>query len=118
MKTRREAVLNAALQEFYDFGYSGASVRAIADRVGISIAGFQRLFDSKEALFISLVEDWCAVRVEDIAKNQTIDSLIFWNHKLLPIHRTRDGFPEIPQGTCCRIADVSRHCRTLPVSNY
>jgi AcrR family transcriptional regulator len=53
---RREAVLGAALTEFGDHGFEGASTDAIARAAGISQPYLFRLFGTKRELFIASVE--------------------------------------------------------------
>jgi AcrR family transcriptional regulator len=50
---RREAVLDAALTEFGDHGYEGASTDAIARAAGISQPYLFRLFGTKKELFVA-----------------------------------------------------------------
>jgi AcrR family transcriptional regulator len=52
---RREAVLEAALIEFAAKGFEGTSTEHVARRAGISQPYLFRLFPSKKALFIALV---------------------------------------------------------------
>ena len=52
---RREAVLDAALQEFAERGLHGASTEDIARRAGISQPYVFRLFGTKKALFTAVV---------------------------------------------------------------
>jgi len=53
---RRAAVLEAALTEFGDRGFEGASTDAIARAAGISQPYLFRLFGSKKELFIASIE--------------------------------------------------------------
>ena len=53
---RREAVLDAALTEFGDHGFEGASTDDIARAAGISQPYLFRLFRTKKELFIASVE--------------------------------------------------------------
>src|ERR1700740_2181426 len=53
---RREAVLEAALAEFAIRGLAGTSTEDVARRAGISQPYLFRLFPSKKALFLALVE--------------------------------------------------------------
>jgi AcrR family transcriptional regulator len=53
---RREAVLDAALTEFGDHGFEGASTDVIARSAGISQPYLFRLFGTKKELFIASVE--------------------------------------------------------------
>jgi AcrR family transcriptional regulator len=52
---RREAVLDAALEEFAAHGLSGASTEAIAAKAGISQPYVFRLFGTKKELFTAVV---------------------------------------------------------------
>ncbi|HEX9515664.1 MAG TPA: TetR/AcrR family transcriptional regulator [Streptosporangiaceae bacterium] len=64
---RRELVLEAALGEFAASGLSGTSTENVARRAGISQPYLFRLFPTKKALFLALVER-CFQRVEDAFK--------------------------------------------------
>src|SRR5262245_54459090 len=53
---RREAVLEAAVAEFGQDGYTGTSAEAVAKRVGVSQPYLFRLFPTKKAIFLACVE--------------------------------------------------------------
>jgi len=53
---RREEILDAALTEFAQHGFSGASTDAIARAVGISQPYLFRLFGTKKSLHLQLIE--------------------------------------------------------------
>jgi AcrR family transcriptional regulator len=61
---RREAVLEAAVTEFAARGLHGTSTEDVARRAGISQPYLFRLFPTKKALFVALVER-CFQRVAD-----------------------------------------------------
>jgi AcrR family transcriptional regulator len=61
---RRESVLEAALTEFAARGLAGTSTEDVARRAGISQPYLFRLFPTKKALFLALVER-CFQRVAD-----------------------------------------------------
>ena len=61
---RRELVLDAAVAEFAVHGLAGTSTEDVARRAGISQPYLFRLFPTKKALFMALVER-CFRRVED-----------------------------------------------------
>ena len=61
---RREMVLEAAVTEFAAGGLAGTSTEEVARRAGISQPYLFRLFPTKKALFLALVER-CFRRVED-----------------------------------------------------
>ena len=52
---KREEILERALEVVGREGYAGASVRAIADAVGLSQAGLLHYFDSKEELVTEIL---------------------------------------------------------------
>lgn len=55
---RRQEIVDAASAVFAEFGYSGGSVRTIAERVGVSPATLIQYFGSKEGLLTAVLEDW------------------------------------------------------------
>ena len=52
----REDIQKAAVQEFSLKGYQNASMRSIAAHSNISVGNIYRYFDSKESLFIAIME--------------------------------------------------------------
>ncbi|GAA1957498.1 TetR/AcrR family transcriptional regulator [Microbacterium deminutum] len=52
---KREEILERALEVIGREGYRGASVKVLADAVGLSQAGLLHYFDSKEELFTEIV---------------------------------------------------------------
>src|SRR5215213_9425354 len=62
-KTMRK-ILNAALAEFGEKGFSESSIVSITGRAKVALGTFYTYFDSKEALFAALVKDM-SVRVRD-----------------------------------------------------
>jgi len=53
----RVKILESATEEFYDKGYSKASMRTIAKHSGITVGNIYRYFDGKEALFEAVVKE-------------------------------------------------------------
>ena len=53
----RAALLDAAAKAFASHGYAGASVDRIAREAGLSKGTFYWHFDSKEELFLGLIEE-------------------------------------------------------------
>ena len=49
-------IQQAALEEFSDKGFFGASLRQIVKNAGVTTGAFYGYFSSKEALFASIVE--------------------------------------------------------------
>src|SRR5690242_16966598 len=52
---RREEILHAALRLFAERGYRGASLAAVADRVGLTQQGVLHYFPSKERLLVEVL---------------------------------------------------------------
>lgn len=63
-QARRDAITAAALDEFYDKGFTAARMDDIAARAGVSKAAIYLYFDSKDALFTALVEDYAVPQIE------------------------------------------------------
>lgn len=63
----RARLLEAAAEVFADQGLQGASVEAICSRAGFSRGAFYSNFESKEQLFLALLETEFARRAEDLA---------------------------------------------------
>lgn len=58
--TTLESLQQAAMQEFLDKGFLGASLRQIVKNAGVTTGAFYGYFSSKEALFAALVEPHAA----------------------------------------------------------
>lgn len=55
-ETRRAVIIDAAAREFALHGYHGASIAAVAEKVGITQSGLLHHFPSKEALLDAVVQ--------------------------------------------------------------
>ncbi|MCK2213132.1 TetR/AcrR family transcriptional regulator [Actinomadura sp. ATCC 31491] len=76
-QARRERILAAALLEFAENGYRGASLARIAERVELSQAGLLHHFRSKERLLVAVLEhrDELDARRFDLASAGGVDAL-------------------------------------------
>lgn len=52
---KREQILDTALEVFADEGYRGTSLRTVAARCGLSVAGVLHYFDSREDLLAQVI---------------------------------------------------------------
>jgi AcrR family transcriptional regulator len=65
-KTMRK-ILDAALAEFGERGFSESSIVSITSRAKVALGTFYTYFDSKEALFAALVHDMSAMVRKEVA---------------------------------------------------
>ena len=66
-----ENIQRAALAEFSEKGFLGASLRQIVKRAGVTTGAFYGYFSSKEALFASIVEPHAAALMGRFMEAQT-----------------------------------------------
>jgi AcrR family transcriptional regulator len=57
-RERRAAILRATLEVFSEQGYRGASMRAIAEQIGVSPTLLQHYFDDREDLLAQVITAW------------------------------------------------------------
>ena len=68
-----EAILEAAIRLFSEFGFDGVSMRRIAEAAGVSKANIYHHFESKEALYLAILNgsaQHLAEIVEDLAEGE------------------------------------------------
>lgn len=64
-------IQQAALEEFSDKGFFGASLRQIVKNAGVTTGAFYGYFSSKEALFASIVEPHATLSWADLWKHRS-----------------------------------------------
>ena len=69
--TTLENILQAAMEEFSDKGFLGASLRQIVKRAGVTTGAFYGYFSSKEALFAAIVEPHATALMGKFMEAQT-----------------------------------------------
>lgn len=69
--TTLEKIQEAALTEFLEKGFQGASLRQIVKNAGVTTGAFYGYFSSKEALFASIVEPHAKVLMGRFMEAQT-----------------------------------------------
>lgn len=67
LEARRQAMLDAAAQLFFEMGYERASVNEIVRRSGGSLTTLYQLFGNKEGLFEAMIQDRCTALLEPLA---------------------------------------------------
>ena len=69
--TTLESIEQAAMQEYVEKGFQGASLRQIVKNAGVTTGAFYGYFSSKEALFNALVEPHAAALMGRFMEAQT-----------------------------------------------
>ena len=69
--TTRDQIQRAAIREFLEKGFRGASLRQIVKNAGVTTGAFYGYFSSKEALFASIVEPHAAAIMGRFMEAQT-----------------------------------------------
>jgi AcrR family transcriptional regulator len=84
---RREAIMTVAREVFFEHGYSGTSMSAIAARLGGSKGTLYNYFKSKEELFEAQVRDLCGAAATFIlastAEGSPIETLTLFGERYL-----------------------------------
>ena len=70
---RREALKSAAAEVFAEYGYHAAKVSQIVERVGVAQGTFYLYYESKQAIFGELLQDFLALVVETVAAWEPAD---------------------------------------------
>jgi len=74
---RRKQILDMAVHLFYTMGYEGASLRDLADHVGINKATVYHYFESKEEILFHILDEVGASLLEGLqhARSSALDPL-------------------------------------------
>lgn len=77
-KETRQLLLESAFETFAQLGFQGASVDKIAEYAGFSKGAFYAHFNSKEELFLTILEQQIHLHVDNI--HQVIDQQLSFSH--------------------------------------
>jgi AcrR family transcriptional regulator len=69
----RDRLLTAAAQVFAQSGFNGASVEEIAEAAGYSKGAVYSNFDSKEDLFLALIDQYLEIEIEQLGHQLDLD---------------------------------------------
>ncbi len=81
----RTRIINAAIAEFKEYGYSNASIRNIAEVANISLGNIYRYYENKEDLFLTIINPLTEmtkqpsvskVLDEDVSLEATIETIL------------------------------------------
>ncbi|WP_432563066.1 TetR/AcrR family transcriptional regulator [Kineococcus sp. SYSU DK003] len=107
---RRRQIVLAATELFGRHGYAGASVREIADRVGLSAAALLRYFGTKEQLLFAVLDDWDASTGEWVDSPRGaayVDTL----ERAMAHHDENPGLVELWLTMCAEASDPEHPAR-------
>lgn len=74
---KRDRIIEAALNEFSSKGYNAANINVIAKNAGISIGSMYQYFESKENLFLAIMDIAFGVIDQFLASIDTLEGDIF-----------------------------------------
>ncbi len=88
---RREVLLAAAADVFFEQGYAATSIDAIIDRAGGSKRNIYNEFGNKEGLFAALVSTFAekalsSLVIEEVGGRDLRETLIAFGHQLMTIY--------------------------------
>lgn len=91
MSRRREALLEAAAEVFFEQGYAAASIDAIIERAGGSKRNIYSEFGNKEGLFAAIVtgnadEALSSLSIDNIERRDLAETLTVFGRHLLRIY--------------------------------
>ncbi|MGH1428008.1 MAG: TetR/AcrR family transcriptional regulator [Arenicella sp.] len=101
LEHNREDVINAAMQVFWDKGYSATSMTDLKAATGLNPGSLYSSYQSKESLFLATLEFYCEKSIENLKNTLMHDTQYIRN-----IYQFFENFEEnyMPDG------DVSKGC--------
>lgn len=95
---RQGSIMAAAVQEFAAKGFNGANINVIARQAGVSIGSMYSYFESKESLFLTVMEYCLATLDEALSSIHVTDGVIVAFEDMLRMARaTSIKHPEMTQ---------------------
>ena len=70
---RRNAILHAAADEFFEHGYEATSIDAIIQRIGGSKRDIYSEFGNKEGLFVALISEWADYALTPLGESASLN---------------------------------------------
>ncbi len=114
---RRREIVDAALRIFARYGYSGGSLRQIADEVGVTPAALARHFGNKDGLLQVVLECW---EEDDDHHFDGAHGLEFFRRLsgLMEYHTTEPRLIELLLTLSTEATDPQHPARTWAVERY
>lgn len=117
---RRQQILEAASATFARRGYTNASLREIADAVGVTPAALLRHFGSKEELLLAVLQRWDSGALIKGPRIPPSEGLAYFD--VLPVvmdrHREQPGLIELFLALCTEVSDHDHPARSWVVDRY
>ena len=115
---RREQIIEAATGIFARRGYTGASLREIADGAGVSTAGLLRHFGSKEKLLAAVLDRW-GCDSEALMDGAILGLEWFLQYPdLIEYHQQHPGLVELYLTLCGEASDPDHPARAWLTAHY
>ncbi len=73
---RRQEILDRAIEVFIDKGAEGTSLRAIAEKIGVSHAALLHYFGSREELLVAVLSEAMTRRADPVAQREVVGSMV------------------------------------------
>lgn len=83
---KRARIIEAALIEFSSMGYNAANINTIAKNAGISIGSMYQYFESKENLFLTVMDDAYRIIEQSITEIDNVKGNLFDKLNEIIIH--------------------------------
>lgn len=114
---RKQQILEAASAVFARRGYANASMREIAQAVGVTPAALLRHFEDKEHLLLAVLEAWQA---EEDSHELAPQGLAYFDGfpALMERHREHPGIIELFLTLCTETSDPDHPARDWVVARY
>ena len=80
---KRKRIIEAALIEFSSMGYNAANINVIAKNAGISIGSMYQYFESKENLFLTIIDEAYNVIENSISHIDALKGDIFYKFDII-----------------------------------
>ncbi|WP_051701582.1 TetR/AcrR family transcriptional regulator [Mycetocola saprophilus] len=115
---RRAEILRTAGRVFGEYGYAGASLRQIADEVGVTAALLIAHFGSKEGLLIAILKH-LADEGDAAMPNDGVGIEFFtWYSPLMKFHLQRPGFIDLLLTLAAEASSPTHPARDFMVERY
>lgn len=80
---KRKRIIEAALMEFSSMGYNAANINVIAKNAGISIGSMYQYFESKENLFLTIIDEAYNVIENSISHIDALKGDLFYKFDII-----------------------------------